>query len=97
MRSTTLDVQVWEDSILAMFEALGNNAVNAVLEHSLHLMHTRSIAARNDVFYELDNHNFDTDLTPEQMLAMASHNSTPQSASTPTNVFECAATTPVHK
>lgn len=35
VRSLTLDVKVWEPSVLALFESLGNAFVNSVWEESL--------------------------------------------------------------
>lgn len=36
VRSLTLDVKVWEPSVLTLFQSLGNTYVNSIWEEMLH-------------------------------------------------------------
>jgi hypothetical protein len=49
VRSTTLDVLAWDGPTLAMFEALGNTAVNSAFEARIY--DARGAAARDDIFF----------------------------------------------
>lgn len=59
VRSTTLDIQVWEPNMIAMFEALGNEMVNMVYENRVRT--SRSAAQRDDVFFSPSHHEDDGD------------------------------------
>ncbi|KAK9044975.1 hypothetical protein V6N11_058865 [Hibiscus sabdariffa] len=43
VRSLTLDVKVWEPSVLALFQSLGNIYVNSIWEELLHSGHSRTV------------------------------------------------------
>jgi hypothetical protein len=49
VRSTTLDVQAWDESTMAMFDRLGNNAANAAFEPLLPNAHS---AEASEIFLE---------------------------------------------
>jgi hypothetical protein len=51
VRSTTLDVQAWDASIMMMFEALGNTAANEAFEPLV--IEARKAAVTQDVFFEV--------------------------------------------
>lgn len=77
VRSTTLDVKVWEPSVMALFTATGNTFANRVWEERLHRPRTKTmdeedIWSATDLDADVDDESALADLTPPSKTGLTS-------------------------